>query len=118
MCMGLVILTFIKSVVSKATFLQAEFERNFHETCSKYRFVDNFVKNMENPSDRFVVFVYHENGLKNGGLGDRLGGLISATMIALRLNRTLLIQSANGFDKLFRPYSNNSHHFEPTPGKI
>lgn len=104
----------LDGTIPRKTLLQRNFEKNFNESCLKYDFVHNHFKNMENPSSRFVVFVYNEKGLRNGGLGDRLGGLISATMIALRLNRTLLIQSENGFDSLFRPYSENPNHFVDT----
>jgi len=38
--------------------------------------------------------MFHEPGMKNGGLGDRLAGLISAAMMAMRFNRTLLIESS------------------------
>jgi hypothetical protein len=40
-----------------------------------------------------VHFVFHEHGLRNGGFGDRLAGLVTATAIALRFNRTLVIES-------------------------
>lgn len=86
------------------TRLRGHFERQFNKTCSKYPFVQRYVHQLENTGDKYVVFVYHEQGLRNGGLGDRIGGLITATTIALRLNRTLLIQSANDFGSLFRPY--------------
>ena len=80
------------------------FESRFNKTCMKYPFVNKWINQLENTGDKYVVFVYHEEGLRNGGLGDRIGGLISAMTISLRLNRTLLIQSANDFGTLFRPY--------------
>lgn len=86
------------------TYLQEEFEHTFHARCQKYPFVQLFVDRLENPSDKFIMFVYQEPGLKNGGLGDRLAGLVSAMAIALRMNRTLLIRYSNGLDRLFRPY--------------
>lgn len=84
--------------------LRSRFERQFNTTCLKYPFVQRFIHQIENPGDKYVVFVYHEPGLRNGGLGDRIGGLITATSIALRTNRTILIESANDFGSLFRPY--------------
>jgi hypothetical protein len=86
--------------------LRPEFERTFRDRCSpqKYPFIDLFYKNLENPSNRFVHFVFHEHGLRNGGFGDRIAGLVTSAAIALRYNRTLLIESGNGFDQLFRPY--------------
>jgi len=86
--------------------LRTRFEAAFTETCSKYPFVDRWVRQLENPGNRYVVFVYHENGQRGtrGGFGDRISGLISAAGIALRTNRTLLIQTANNFGSLFRPY--------------
>lgn len=84
--------------------LRSRFEQQFNKTCSKYPFVQRYIHQLENPGDKYVVFVYHEQGLRNGGLGDRIGGLITATTIALRYNRTLLIESANDFGSLFRPY--------------
>lgn len=86
--------------------LRPAFEQTFHERCpmSKYPFIERYYRSLEQPSDRFINFVFHEHGLKNGGFGDRIAGLISTAFIALRYNRTLLIQSGNGFDELFRPY--------------
>jgi hypothetical protein len=71
----------------------------------KYPFVHQYFRNLEKPpTSKIVHFVFHEHGLRNGGFGDRIAGLITATAIALRFNRTLVIESANGFDRLFRPY--------------
>jgi hypothetical protein len=90
--------------------LRPAFEKTFRDSCTieKYPFIEKYYKNLENPSDRFVHFVFHEHGLKNGGFGDRLAGLVSAIAIALRFNRTLVIESGNGFDQLFRPYHPNA----------
>jgi hypothetical protein len=48
--------------------------------------------------------------MDDGGLGDRVGGLISAIMIAIRFKRTFLIEDEDGFTKLFRPFRNPSKH--------
>lgn len=97
---------FITGTTSTLQQLRETFERDFHSSCDSYQFVQRYISNIENPSNRHIVFVYHENGLKNGGLGDRLGGIVTAAANAIRFNRTLLIQSANGFENLFRPYYN------------
>ena len=31
-------------------------------------------RTLDHPKDKYVVFVYHEHGLKNGGFGDRIAG--------------------------------------------
>ena len=90
--------------------LRPRFEKAFTDRCTseKYPFIERYYRNLENPNYRFVHFVFHEHGLHNGGFGDRISGLISATAIALRFNRTPLIESGNGFDRLFRPYHPNA----------
>jgi hypothetical protein len=85
--------------------VRESFHKTFHHKCSKYPFVERYWANLDHPADSFVEFVYQEAGLKNGGFGDRLGGLITATAIALRFNRTLLIKSGNGFGEYFRPFN-------------
>lgn len=95
-------------VQSYSMTMRENFVESFDKTCRKYDFVRKYWKNLENPSGKFFHFVFQEKGLRNGGLGDRLGGLISAAMMSLRFNRTLLIESSNGFDKLFQPYFNPS----------
>ena len=84
--------------------LRRRFEDSFVDKCQKYPFVKQWGNLLENSSDRYVTFMYHEPGLRNGGLGDRIGGLLNAIGIALRFNRTLLIESKNDFHNLFRPY--------------
>ena len=49
-----------------------------HDKCSKYHFVDKWVQSLEGGMYRnYYIFMFQENGLKNGGLGDRLGGLLT-----------------------------------------
>ena len=84
--------------------LKSKFEQSFKEKCSKYPFVKQWEQSLENTGDRYVTFMYHEPGLKNGGLGDRIAGLLNAMAIALRTNRTLLIESQNGIHDLFQPF--------------
>ena len=76
--------------------MRRSFVSSFQRSCMKYPFVQEYWSSLEHPSGRHVVFVLQEPGLKNGGFGDRVGGLITAAMLALRFNRTLLVQSSNG----------------------
>jgi hypothetical protein len=87
-----------------ASFLSTRFEKQFHRKCDKYPFVQHHYAKLENPGERYINFVYQEPGLRNGGLGDRIGGLVSAAAIAMRFNRTLVIRSYNGLGELMRPY--------------
>jgi len=84
--------------------IRERFEESFHSKCSKYPFLKQWEHKLEHTDDRFVTFMYHEPGLRNGGLGDRIAGLLNAVGIALRTNRTLLIESHNDFHELFQPY--------------
>jgi hypothetical protein len=85
-------------------YIKRHFEETFHEKCDKYPFVNTFTNLLDQPSEKYVMFVFQDPGLKNGGLGDRLGGLISAVEFSVRFNRTLVIRSHNDMPRLFRPY--------------
>lgn len=85
-------------------YLKESFERNFQDRCGKYPFVQQYVQLMDNPNGKQIMFVYQEPRLKNGGLGDRIGGLISAVALALRFNRTLVMRDHSEMHKVFRPY--------------
>lgn len=89
---------------------QARFEKSFKDSCLKYDFISEYWSNLEKPSNKYVVVVMSEHGINHGGLGDRLGGLVTAVMIAIRFKRTLLIESVDGFTSLFRPYRNPANH--------
>ena len=90
---------------------QERFESSFKNSCLKYDFVHRYWKNLEHPSSRFVIFVYHEpNSNTKGGFGDRLAGIVMSAMVAMRTNRTFFIESSNQFDTLFRPYRNPMKH--------
>ncbi len=87
------------------------FEKSFHDRCDKYPFVQQYVNKLEYTNERYLTFVYQESGLKNGGLGDKIGGLISAVAMALRFNRTLILRSAqNEMHEVFRPYHPTDIH--------
>lgn len=81
-----------------------KFERNFHKRCQKFAFMKKYYQQLEQPSDRFIVFTYHEEGFKNGGFGDRMGGLVTAFALAIKYDRNLIIRSSNGFSHYFRPH--------------
>ena len=78
-------------------------QRTFHEKCSKYPFIRNGYE-LENPGKKYYTFVFQDDHWKNGGLGDRVGGLLTAIATSLRTDRQLLVTSSNGFHDLFRPY--------------
>jgi hypothetical protein len=84
--------------------LRPRFHQQFVKSCSKYPFYHQYLSNLEHPPGRFVVFVFQENKALSGGLGDRMAGLITAAGMAIRFNRTVIIRSQDGLDKLFRPY--------------
>lgn len=86
------------------------FEKSFHDKCDKYPFVHRYINKLEHSDERYLSFVYQENGLKNGGLGDKIGGLISAVAMAMRFNRTLIVRSQNHMDEVFRPYHPTDIH--------
>ena len=79
----------------------------------KYKFVQEYVLKMKQPPpqhssasasvNKYAIFVLHEKSYL-GGLGDRLGGLISAFSFALRTNRTFLIEADESFQHSFTPY--------------
>lgn len=89
-----------------------KFEDTFDKTCRKYPFVEEYVANLEVPSQKFVLYVFEEAGVNNGGLGDRLAGMISAVAYAVRTGRTLLISADKAFEEAFQPYhpSNNGRY--------
>ena len=68
------------------------FEKQFNQTCLKYPFVQKYWASIHQPKNKTVVFVFHEAGLNNCGLGDRLSGVLNAILLALRFDRTLLIK--------------------------
>lgn len=90
--------------------IRDEFARSFHARCDKYSFVRDFHDRLERPTQRYVLFTYHDRGLNNGGFGDRLGGLVTAFVHAARFNRTLLVRASNGFNDLFKPHHPLDEH--------
>ena len=52
-------------------------KQKFKKTCSKYKFVNDFVDSLINPRDEYTIYVFNDGSTGNGGLGDRLGGMIT-----------------------------------------
>eukprot|EP01039_Chlorochromonas_danica_P000876 gene876-956_t len=83
------------------------FHHHFQEKCvKKYAFIQRYIKHLEDPppSASYLIFTFHRPSLRNGGLGDRMGGLITAVAAAIKSNRTLLIEASNGLFDYFKPY--------------
>jgi hypothetical protein len=84
--------------------IRDQFTRDFHARCDKYSFVHRYYQMLEQPNQKYLIFLYHDRGLRNGGFGDRMGGMVTAFIHAMRFNRTLLIKASNGMHDMFRPY--------------
>ena len=86
--------------------LRPEFERAFNEQCTaaKYPFIKDFFEIQKNSTDRYIYFIMQEPGFDTRGLGDRVAALLTAAAIAVRFRRKLIIQTSDGFDKLFVPH--------------
>lgn len=81
------------------------FEDKFTKVCRKYPFFQHYLDTIESPRENYVIYVFHEpNTGSGGGLGDRLGGLITAFAFAMRTNRTFLVTGDAAFEEGFRPY--------------
>lgn len=99
---------------SYTEYLREKFDHKFDKSCQKYAFIDRYLKLWEDDSVHdYVAFVFHEHGQTSGaggGLGDRLGGLLTAFAFAIRTNRKFIVQSDDSeLAQLFRPI--------PTPQK-
>eukprot|EP01038_Epipyxis_sp_PR26KG_P009806 gene9806-13196_t len=87
------------------TGIRQRFHNKFHKQCTKYPFIQNYYSSIDHPRDKYLIFVFHEPGQpSNGGLGDRLAGMITALAYAIRTNRTFLIVGDEAFEDSFRPY--------------
>lgn len=109
-----IIVLWIPVVEAEYEYYERKFQENSERTCRKYEFIQRYEEIMKHPKDRFFIFVYHENGYSNGGLGDRIAGLITAVAYAIRFKRVLLIEGDPAFGKLFKSYhfantSDNGH---------
>eukprot|EP01040_Poterioochromonas_malhamensis_P010803 gene10803-11775_t len=90
--------------ISEYEIYEKKYLQKFDEKCSKYAFIQAYSNIMKSSTNRYFIYVFSENGYSNGGLGDRLGGLVTAVAYALRYRRILLIQGDESFNKLFKPY--------------
>ena len=64
------------------------------------------------PNRREIIFIFNRVGLRTGGLGDRLAGLISAYAYSLRTNRTFILSLSatdTGLIKAFQPKNRKSN---------
>ena len=64
-----------------------KFEKQFEDKCSKYPFVEEFYNQFEKVYDKnskYVIPVFSEPRVKQGGLGDKLAGIANAIGYALR----------------------------------
>lgn len=86
--------------------LRPEFERAFNVQCTaaKYPFINDFFEIQKNSTDRYIYFIMQDPSRDTRGLGDRVAALLTAAAIAVRFRRKLIIQSNDGFDKLFVPH--------------
>lgn len=106
------ILIFLATVCIKQCFpsqyvaeMKAKFRSKFMKTCAKYSFVHKYMESMKNPSDKYLIYVFHDGkGKLTGGLGDRLAGIVTAVAYAIRTNRNFLMQGDESFEKTFQPY--------------
>ena len=85
-----------------------KFEARFNETCQKYPFVEDWYSQFErqryDDSTKYAISVFFENNrIKQGGLGDKLAGVVNVIAYALRTGRVLLIQGDSGFEDAFQP---------------
>eukprot|EP01036_Dinobryon_divergens_P028262 gene28262-37180_t len=101
------VLLIVVDAASRIKEIQQDFLNSFQSRCSKYLFVTKWMKMLDDPPKKHLVFVYHQEARDMGGIGDRLAGLTTAVALSIRYGRNLLLKnnaSANGLEKLFRPY--------------
>lgn len=86
---------------------------SFRSKCLSYEWVRNYIRErkqrLSRPDEekKYAIFIYDDGfkRAKKGGLGDRLGGLVTAFTWAMRTNRTFLIEADNsGLGKFLGPY--------------
>lgn len=98
---------------------RAAFERAF-DSCKAYPFVQKHIDTLERapgPDDTYAIYSFAEHGLgSNGGLGDRLAGLVTMAAFAARTGRRLLIVADAPFKASFVPYHPNNLLHTGDPG--
>ena len=117
--LSFVILIILLGLVSPTNYteisgIRQRFEQRFVDSCSKYPFVKKYHDiqyfDPSTPSNnKYLIFVFHEAGQgSNGGLGDRLAGMITALAFAIRSKRIFLVQGDSSFEEAFQPFRNKS----------
>jgi len=88
--------------------LKRRFHEKFDKECNKFPFVKKFQALSQSPNGRYIVYKFSEDTPRriDSGWGDKVAGLVHATALAVRFNRTLLIDSCqrNGLYNFFKPY--------------
>lgn len=88
--------------------LKRRFHEKFDKECSKFPFVQKFQALTQSPNGRYIVYKFSEDTPRriDSGWGDKVAGLVHATALAVRFNRTLLIESTqrNSLYNFFKPY--------------
>lgn len=87
-------------------YLESKYEEKFQSICPKFPFVRDYQELLKNPSNQYMIFMYHEDDApteQKGGLGDRLAGLVTAIAWAMRTRRNFLIQGDVGLKTYFKP---------------
>lgn len=100
----------IATISNYTQHLREKFDHKFGKSCRKYEFIDRYLKLWKDDNVReYVAFVFHEHGQNSGaggGLGDRLGGILTALAFAIRTNRKFILHSDDPeLAQLFRPIS-------------
>lgn len=93
------------------------FKALYQANCAQYPFIQKYHSMLRAPSKEYLIFVYHDTShhVSNGGLGDRLAGLVTAFLYALRTNRNFLIEADAAFEHLFRPFVEDSWGLSSRP---
>lgn len=93
------------------------FREKFHESFMnkcyfKYPWVRKYVHRLtlhhtDNKEKKLAIFIYDDSFVRarKGGLGDRMGGIISTFVWAMRTNRTFLIEAnKDGLSSVLKPF--------------
>lgn len=92
-----------------------QFHQSFVSVCGNMSWLADYFQRkyaspaMNSPSQKYAIYVFDDINIRarNGGLGDRLGGLVTAFLWAVRTNRTFLIENHNtALARLFQPNLN------------
>ena len=114
MVLSLLLLLLLSCRASLGT-LRDKFEARFNETCNRYPFVEDWYSQFErqdyNDSTKYAIAVFFENKVRQGGLGDKLAGVMNIIAYALRTGRVLLMQGDEGFEEAFHPKLRPSSSF-------